>query len=141
VKVYVRKIPSSGLVLDQCVPAGEIGLDDKDLRCVSDVTLKAIAERVGMENVVIRGKASADFAVFCGRCLEPVTQRVAQDFILNFDIDSETEFVELDAELRQEMILAFPPVVLCVNDCKGLCPDCGTNLNKEECKCSINPKP
>ena len=33
------------------------------------------------------------------------------------------------------MIMANPAKVLCSKDCKGICPKCGTNLNKEKCKC------
>jgi len=37
--------------------------------------------------------------------------------------------------LRQEIILHFPVVSVCSKSCKGLCPVCGVDLNKENCSC------
>ena len=40
-----------------------------------------------------------------------------------------------DEEIREEFVLSFPTKHLCHEDCKGLCQDCGADLNVEECKC------
>jgi uncharacterized protein len=53
----------------------------------------------------------------------------------DFEIDPENEFIDLGEEIRQEIIMANPPRVLCGKDCKGICPKCGANLNVEQCKC------
>jgi len=42
----------------------------------------------------------------------------------------------LDELLRQEIEAAFPIQVLCTDNCRGLCEQCGTNLNRETCQCS-----
>jgi len=38
--------------------------------------------------------------------------------------------------LREELWLAWKPMVVCSESCKGLCPQCGENLNRHECNCS-----
>jgi uncharacterized protein len=42
----------------------------------------------------------------------------------------------LEDVLREQVLLALPLKVTCREDCKGLCPECGKNLNQEQCSCS-----
>jgi uncharacterized protein len=68
--------------------------------------------------------------------------------------DLETEDVELGADdaaatfykddaidladlLREQFYLALPMKPLCRQDCRGLCPQCGTNLNTDTCQCQV----
>lgn len=44
--------------------------------------------------------------------------------------------VEIDSMLYEQLLLAQPTIYLCSEDCKGLCPQCATNLNKGACKCA-----
>ncbi len=43
--------------------------------------------------------------------------------------------IELDPILREQIVLALPRYPVCKDDCKGLCPVCGANLNDRECGC------
>jgi uncharacterized protein len=56
------------------------------------------------------------------------------DFTLIFDIDKQEEFIDISEDVRQELILNLPARVLCQENCKGLCVDCGVNLNNQECE-------
>jgi uncharacterized protein len=49
--------------------------------------------------------------------------------------------LELGEMVREELILAVPPYVLCREDCRGLCPQCGNDLNEGPCSCSPEPDP
>jgi uncharacterized protein len=42
----------------------------------------------------------------------------------------------LEDVLREQVLLALPLKVTCREECKGLCPQCGKNLNQEQCSCS-----
>ena len=48
----------------------------------------------------------------------------------------EGEGVLLEDVLREQVLLAVPLKVICRDDCKGLCPHCGKNLNQEQCSCA-----
>ena len=48
----------------------------------------------------------------------------------------ENESIELDDLLREDILLELPTKFLCKPDCKGLCPQCGKNLNEGKCGCS-----
>jgi uncharacterized protein len=50
-------------------------------------------------------------------------------------ISPEANMIDLGEDVRQYTILALPPKMLCGDDCAGLCPSCGTNLNKKTCQC------
>jgi uncharacterized protein len=111
----------------------------------------------------VRGRLEADLALECVRCLEPVEQHLDITFDAVFvDASDETESPEtevaeeaLDESLvenglidmsdvaREQILLAIPDQVFCREDCKGLCPKCGANLNLIDCKCSddeIDPR-
>ncbi len=52
-----------------------------------------------------------------------------------FKIDMKNHRIDISELLRQEIILHFPVVSVCSKSCKGLCPVCGVDLNKENCSC------
>jgi uncharacterized protein len=45
------------------------------------------------------------------------------------------EVIEVDQLVAEQIFLALPVKVLCSEDCKGICPGCGANLNEEACRC------
>jgi DUF177 domain-containing protein len=122
---------------------------EADLRWAGDVDVKLRATFAGTGEVVVRGRVSGVLEHECRRCLEPGTKRFASDLTLVFvDEGSEVDgqdgayaYEQTGAELdmsravREEVILAMNPYVVCKPECKGLCPRCGTNLNAETCDC------
>ena len=88
----------------------------------------------------------------CSRCLEEVEIPLdfnIQGFIVQENNYTEDEYEEFDAFIvedyenvdlleiiAQNLEFNMPHKVLCGEDCKGLCPGCGANLNKEDCRCS-----
>jgi uncharacterized protein len=44
--------------------------------------------------------------------------------------------IDLAEVVREELALAVPPFVLCREDCAGLCPKCGSDLNAGPCECA-----
>jgi uncharacterized protein len=122
-----------------------------------------LREHRGPKEIVadIRARAhwSGTFEAPCARCLEPVRHTLGGDFDLLFrplGADAgpadrslgapETEIsyyqeegLVLEDVLREQVLLSLPARSLCRQDCKGLCPRCGRNLNAESCTCEENP--
>ena len=85
----------------------------------------------------------------CRRCLTPVDAPLSQDLRLVFVTEEDAldddigcyvipaRAAELDLRdaIREELVLAMPRFVECGADCRGLCPDCGANLNAGPCGC------
>jgi uncharacterized protein len=120
---------------------------------------EVIEEHRGPRDIVsdirIRGSFKGDFEMPCARCLEPVAHPLEGQFDLIFrplGVDqgaseqainaSETEIgyyqgggLALEDVLREQVLLSLPVRTLCREDCKGLCPHCGRDLNSESCTC------
>ena len=137
---------------------GEIDLSDEELYgaypFVSPIAVKGVAENQDRV-VALRYRAGFVYSRPCDRCLS----EARQDFSLTFEhilaADSEqlsqqlseagsrqdelvivSDFkLELDAIVREDIILSMPTKFLCSEDCKGLCPVCGCNLNISGCDC------
>jgi uncharacterized protein len=109
-----------------------------------------------IKDIRLRGRLSAGLELQCARCLEPVAQNVKRDFELLYrplgadagrdelsvtDAEAEIGYYQgegllLEDVLHEQLLLALPLKVTCREDCKGLCPQCGKNLNQEQCSCS-----
>ena len=106
----------------------------------------------------ITGELETKIELVCARCLEPVIEDVHRAFDLFYrpvtkdlkpkedrlkDDDTEIGFFEgeglfLADVLKEQVLLALPLKVICRGDCRGLCPNCGVNLNHEECRCETH---
>ena len=87
----------------------------------------------------------------CDRCTTETTQLFTRDFehILVDALSGEDtgDLIVLEEGLRLNLdelaladaLLEFPSKVLCKPDCKGICQDCGANLNTEQCRCTSKP--
>lgn len=99
------------------------------------------------------GRLRTAVAASCRRCLAPVPIALDQDVRVVFTedvnaddpsaypIDPKAVEVELGPMVREELILAVPEYVLCREDCRGLCPRCGKDLNEGPCDCRPEPDP
>ncbi len=56
-----------------------------------------------------------------------------------YGIPPRSTHLDLSEAVREELTLAVPEYVLCREDCRGLCPQCGTDLNTGTCRCSPEP--
>ncbi len=101
---------------------------------------------------VVHLDATAEFALSlpCDRCLSPVVERYSMPILhvlvtsLNNEENDELILVENDRLDLKELVLSdlllnLPMKHLCREDCKGLCPKCGANLNEGECGCNRKP--
>lgn len=96
---------------------------------------------------------SFDFYGFCDRCAEEVKKRfdfdvnrVIVERLENEQDDDDYVIVKdrklnLDELVSEEVSLSLPNKILCREDCKGLCPSCGTNLNVKKCDCKKETDP
>jgi uncharacterized protein len=136
----------------------EFSFDQAEPITAEDVTITELHGSLRLtrtpQGILVQGVLHARTPVECTRCLTP--------FELAYDVEfselfvypkpaeaSETSFVEdsgfidLTPIMREEGILAVPMQALCKPDCKGLCSECGQNLNHGSCNCThdrIDPR-
>ena len=135
IKISVRDITSRGVAIEQTIPMEGIGLSAEEIDLRSPIHVKASISRVDHE-VVADTTVSVDYGYLCARCLEEFHRREVRQYHFDFELAPDMEYIDLGEEIRQEMILANPRRILCKEDCKGICPKCGTNWNVEKCKCN-----
>ncbi len=122
-----------------------------------------LEEHHGHKNVIqdirLVGNIGTRVEIACARCLEPVSREVKRDFDLLYRPQGsdagreEISVTQAEAEvgyyvgegllledvLREQILLAVPYKIVCREECKGLCPQCGQNLNQGACQCSAPP--
>jgi uncharacterized protein len=106
-------------------------------------------ENTGKGKARLEGSSCPEFVLSCDRCLSPVRVSIplsfsrdmlAPELLEDEDSRSEQQFMDgckldLAALVGEELRLSWPGKVLCREDCKGLCPKCGQNLNEKNCGC------
>jgi uncharacterized protein len=136
---------------------GAIDFHSSEIKQVAPLEVTASAELLEGQ-IRIEGQLETKIEMVCARCLEPVIEDVNRSFDLFYaplpkgpkpkedrlkDDDTEIGFFEGDGlfladVLREQVLLALPLKVICQSDCRGLCPNCGANLNHEECRCETH---
>jgi len=113
--------------------------------------------------VVVSGRIATQVRVECDRCLKTIELPVAADFKLDYITAQEYESshaaelsaddlavsvfdgetIDLDELVKEQILLSVPDRMLCREDCKGICSNCGADLNKGACDCApsdIDPR-
>ncbi|MBV9264849.1 MAG: DUF177 domain-containing protein [Acidobacteriaceae bacterium] len=142
------------------VPAGEIDYSS-EITQISALHATGSAHLLSrsLGEVRIEGNLKVTVNAPCDRCLESATVAVEKRFDLVY-MPSETgngaredEVDEAAVEvgyydgaglalndvLREVVLLALPMQLICAEACKGICPECGQNLNQGECDCEPQP--
>lgn len=133
----------------------------KDIDCEVDLEhIRRAGHKLFARPVKVTGKAqnragivsidytaSFELDTVCDKCLEPIQENRQMQFshilVLSLNREDNDELIvvsggQLDlAELTTaDILLEIPTLMVCREDCKGLCPVCGKNRNVEPCGCS-----
>jgi uncharacterized protein len=138
------------LLIDQEIAPDDPIWADSGVELAKPLVVRLEAQQVGRD-VVVRGELEGTVALFCRRCLAPVEADVDEEVSLVYRpglsrVEAEAEEVyalpergddlDLTDAIREQLVLAVPQYGMCSESCKGLCPQCGTNLNQEQCDCA-----
>lgn len=127
---------------------------DERIRLVEPVAVKGNV-KLARALVQVNGHIDTRAQVECDRCLQPVELPVNADFALEYitgsDYESseaaeltdeemsvsvfDGEAIDVDEIVKEQILLAVPTRMLCREDCKGICPECGIDRNSGECAC------
>lgn len=135
-RIEVEKIKKRPLTLEEDIKASQWDLDSFDVKFIDNIHLLCEFTLAGHE-ILICGWATTYRLSSCSRCLNDIKQSIKQEFTLSYNTGSLGDYLDLDQDIREEILLNFPMKVLCSPECKGICSSCGTNLNIESCKCEM----
>lgn len=144
---------SESFRFSEIFPSIRLGSEEYVFRKPLEVSLDVI--NTG-KSLLVKGKVQSELAVNCSRCLKDFA------YPLNFDFEDEwlpQEIASLEEEdnalifekdefsindrMLEHILLHFPMKFICSEECKGLCPECGVDLNLMKCNCSnevIDPR-
>ena len=151
-------LESRTISFDETPPPGAIDFSGSDWRQPGDLNVAGTAELLdpsGSRTIRVQGRVHGPMEGTCGRCLETVSTQLDGKFDLFYypmsmiakkeDIsiqsaDTEIGFyedpgIELTDVLREQILLWLPMTGLCGEECKGICSQCGKNLNLGSCSC------
>lgn len=133
-KINIKRIPPDGEALRGSDPASIMELEEPDTRFEHEVAYDLVAQLQGSA-LLVTGRLSTPATLQCSRCLRVFDLPLCvEQFVFHQELQGE-DFVDLTANMREDIILALPQRALCAEDCRGLCPHCGKDLNKGPCRC------
>jgi uncharacterized protein len=157
----------AGLLMKPTGDKREVTFDERvaveiaDARLTSPIRGRATLIREP-SGVLVQATATTTLAMQCSRCLVPIEHElqiaVTESFVptvpipggppVQVDRDSdpatwidEKHVLDLSEVTRQAIVLAAPLNAVCRDDCRGLCPQCGHDLNEGPCSCEPAPDP
>jgi uncharacterized protein len=136
VKININQIPVHGLIVEEVISAGELDLETGEVKYRQPVKVRASIFR-------ITNAVDADLSVtataygVCSRCLDEAKIEIKKEFKLSYQVSGSNQIIDMDPDIREEILLEYAINPVCSPGCKGLCPRCGKNLNEGECNCKV----
>ena len=157
-EIDIKSLDNGVTSISKSIPVDEFNFEDKEFSGPIYVNLKAVKEKIG--RVWIEGDIEAIAIFQCDRCLDTIKDEIIADVNLLIRrkapqeeeekekndytiIEADSSEVDITKYLKDSILLSLPYKKLCSPDCKGICPECGVNLNKEDCDCgkkNVDPR-
>ncbi|HEY95100.1 MAG TPA: DUF177 domain-containing protein [Dehalococcoidia bacterium] len=133
-----------------------VNIDDQTVEFTGEVHL--MKTDLG---ILLKGIFNTNLFLRCSRCLNvfyyPLEIKIEEEYFPIMDVNTgvmlpapeepgsftidDHNIMDISEAIRQYTLMALPIKPLCSQDCSGLCPTCGTNLNEKKCDCTIEIDP
>tara|TARA_B100000686_G_scaffold166421_1_gene173916 strand:+ start:1618 stop:2148 length:531 start_codon:yes stop_codon:yes gene_type:complete len=151
----IEDIPEEGLNLDLLAGKEQLEINQPDCSLLDDIKLRGNLAKIE-QDISFSGQLKATLRVACTRCLNLFPYNIEAEIKIHFtplskkhspgsEIEiKETEIeqeiydggkVDLRGAVRDQILLEVPFMHLCRGDCKGICSECGIDLNSNHCGC------
>ncbi|MBL8186989.1 MAG: DUF177 domain-containing protein [Acidobacteria bacterium] len=160
--ISLSRLPADGLPFNHQYAEGELDTSEHEFEIVSLPEVTGRVDRAGMD-MRVRGTVKSALITTCDRCLadvqvpvdapfdliyvpeDPGANHVGETELHDRDLDLvvyENEQINVDDLVLEQLELSLPTRVLCREECRGLCSQCGADLNFEQCQCQkpIDPR-
>ncbi|OUN01550.1 MAG: hypothetical protein BAA04_06270 [Firmicutes bacterium ZCTH02-B6] len=164
----IRERRGASLPFDFIVPPDQWAPLGGEAAALAPVHVHGHVTNTG-ESMLVQGEASGEFGLVCARCLQPIRASLRAPLEERFrrqtgrspqrerewdetlgDSDGEDDarsyhgdWLNLEDAVREALLLQVPMKPVCRPDCRGLCPQCGANLNQGDCGCeteTVDPR-
>lgn len=139
--------------INKKLPIKKFKFGNREYEIQDGINIELDITKISSKEILLEGIISATLLLSCDRCNEPVSYDFNSNFskeikLLNSIESEEESYIDgynLDFEkfVFNEIYINFPMKILCEEDCKGICKQCGFNLNLQSCECeddNIDPR-
>jgi len=157
--IRIESIPEGGKSLHEEIDPATMELDEPYYSIDEPLIFTGRATR-NEEDVYVKGNLKGTLKSECGRCLEVFAMQIdlpvdavfvpqrenGEDEDEMFEPESNLSYCDGDSidllqEIKDIILVNLPIKPICRSDCKGLCPRCGKDLNKDSCQCENRKGP
>jgi uncharacterized protein len=145
----IRSLEAQAANVDEQLSADDAVWEEGDPKPDTAVRVTGRLSATGTGQFYWHGHISGDVTAPCRRCLAKSHAHVEDESHVIFaevadedlddpdvyPIDANDRELDLRPAIREEWLLAQPRFIVCRDECKGLCPRCGADLNEGECSC------
>ncbi|MGE5593623.1 MAG: YceD family protein [Betaproteobacteria bacterium] len=154
----IKDIKGATIEADLREAVGSVGAAGRELELSEPAEVHVRVTNTGHGTLLVQGEARARARATCDRCLAPFDLEIISDFERQYvkghegaqpsrspggegrgdDVrEYQGDFVDIGSDVRESLSLAVPMKLVCTDECKGLCPSCGKNLNGGPCDCPV----
>ena len=161
-KIDINEITGTGADLVFNAPISDFAFSVDEIILKEEVHVSTKIKKIS-KKILVEGNIKTQLELECSRCLEHFPSSIDENFQVIFEPSSPNvneEEVELKKEdlniefykegiidltevVREQILLSIPMIPICKENCQGLCPYCGENLNHKKCSCekkTIDPR-
>ncbi|HEX7023190.1 MAG TPA: DUF177 domain-containing protein [Gemmatimonadales bacterium] len=148
-QVDVRELRHGPVATEGELQAGDPLFEGLEVPLDGPLTVTGVLESAGHSGFFWHGRLEGRVRSTCRRCLTEFVTPVAEPIEVVFSTDPDLQedpsvyplseplsHVDLRPAVREELVLAVDAYPLCREDCRGLCPRCGADLNRGACDCT-----
>jgi uncharacterized protein len=134
--IEVSKVSPEGSRYEGEEPAAILDLDQNPLiKPEGPISYDFFVQRVAHE-ILVTGSLRVKLSMECSRCADFFSTILTDSsFLRAYEVPEGTETVDIKEDIREDILLNLSTFPLCSETCRGLCPQCGKNLNEGLCAC------
>jgi uncharacterized protein len=133
-KINISQTSPEGFIVREKIDPATLDLDSDIIKFQGPLNVSVEVSRI-TNAVTVNVGLESKIKTFCSRCLQEYELGLTKEVKLNYLVGKNDKFIDLDPDIREDIILELPVKPLCKADCKGLCSKCGNNLNQGGCSC------
>lgn len=154
IKIPFSQISTTGQ--QYCLDSLGIETEKEPFDLQGPVSLFCLLKKKSATRILFQATMRATLLLTCDRCLQVYSSKVDSNFRLICEVNSSEHwklkninlsardldivqlvepFVDLKEITRQQLCLSLPQRQLCNENCKGICPECGVDMNIDPCHC------
>lgn len=135
-QIQVKRVKDGPLSLTgELLPAVfELDPDDEQISAPDPLRYDLTAALVS-DGLLVQGQVQTTFRCRCDRCLAYFDLPLVNGEVVHYVESPLPDTLDLTPRVREDILINLPQKYLCREDCRGLCPNCGQNLNVRQCGC------